>query len=163
MSYTKLSDPPAGIESALNLVLASASQVTTASRQSLLDSAGTVLLDTGETVWVACVVQDNPDTAAVEMFIAAIAAQDGAAWIKGNGSPCATSWWHGVDQATIVSLGVDCARKALMMIALGEPQPQDSEGHDVFPSIDSATTAGRSIRTAIASATELAAPLTDVL
>ena len=170
MSYTKNSAPFAGIAEA----------VTTALQQNNVDAkiadalvaAGTcVTLETGAVVWVSCVVDDKPETPQIDFLTVVIAAQGGSSWLRANGQPVSRVFWHGIWPEALASMGIDTVRRALMMVALGEPQPQipipspDPAGpteQDVFPGVSDAA-GSRGIRTAISAANDIAGPLSDVL
>lgn len=136
----------------------------------LLAAGSAVQLETGAKVWLSCVVHDRPDTPQVDFVTAAIALQaDGQPWLKPNGQLVCSVFWSGLWPDALAALGIDTVRRALLMVALGEPQPQvdiptpaagGPTQQDAIPGIAAAS---HSIRTAITSANELTAPLADVL
>lgn len=174
MSYSKLATPVPGIDVALDAVLeqnglTGEGGVASAVRPSLLAAGTHVALETQNGVWVSCIVFDRPETPQVDFLTVAIACRDGVPWEKPNRQIVASVFWHGVWPDALASMGIGTVRRALMMIALGEPQPQvpivppDEDGpteRDAIPLVDASS---RSIRTAITAALELAAPVEDVL
>lgn len=162
MSYEKLTTAPRNIDIALSVALQRATTVTGVSKAAMLQSGITVQLDTGECVWVACVVQDDPETVDIDLFTCAIAATGGGVIYRPNGQPVYSHFWHGIDPPRLAAVGMSTVRKACMMLALGEPQPQ-VEGEDVFRGFDAQFADQRSIKKALAAYAELAAPLEDVL
>lgn len=168
MSYVKLTDPIAGIDAALVSTLAQ-NAITESVAAELLAAGASVQLETGDVVWVSCVVHDRPQTPQLDFITVAIACKDGTPWVKANGQGVSSAWWSGLWPDRLACLGIDTVRRALSMIALGEPQPQadlpdPAEGgptqQDALPIADASV---HSIRTAITAATEIAAPLADVL
>jgi hypothetical protein len=169
MSYVKLTDTTIpGIAEAVANALA-IERITEDVQQALVDAGSVVQLDDGSVVWLACVLHDKPSTPQIDLITCAIACKDGAPWIKTNGQVVGVAWWSNLWAQELFDRGTDTVRKALQMIALGEPQPQvpipiPAEGGptemDAMP--DSQATA-HSIRTQIATANEIAAPLNDVL
>lgn len=168
MTYEKLTTPIPGIETAVASALAQVA-ISEPVQTSLLAAGSSVELETGDVVWLACIVYDRPETPQIDLLTVAIACKGGTPWAKANGQIVASVWWSGLWPDQLARLGIDTARKALSMIALGEPQPQvdipdPAEGGptqmDAIPLGDASV---HSIRTAITAATELAAPLTDVL
>jgi hypothetical protein len=172
MSYTKLDPPPPPDASeALTLALQQ-NGVDPSIAQTMLSSAALVQLETGEKVWVSCVADDQPDTPQLDFLTVALALNEAgdAIWLKPNGQPVGRVFWQGIWPEQLATLTIDVVRKACMMLALGEPQPQvdipnPEEGgptqQDALPVGDVA--GSFSVRTAIAAARELAAPLADVL
>lgn len=170
MSYTKNATDPTGISEALSRAL-TLNSVDTSFASDLLAAGASVTLETGDVVWVSCVVHDRPETPQIDLLTVAIAAKNGAAWVKANGQPVASVFWKGVWPENLATLTIDTVRKALMMIALGEPQPQVAipnpdtapapQTQDALPVGDVASS--WSIRTAIQAATQLDAALVDVL
>lgn len=137
----------------------------------LIAAGGTVTLDTGQTVWCACIFADDPATPAVELCVVAAEFVAGALRTKPNGQPVACVSWPSMTVNHLTDWTAGVVRKAALMIALGEPQPQvpidnpDEGGateQDVFVLSDSAAL-NMSIRTWIAAADATTAPLTDVL
>lgn len=168
MSYTKI-DPPADMANAVALALAQNS-VDAGIAQALLDAGAAVELETGDQVWLSCVVDDKPDTPQIDLLTVAIALTGGDPWTKDNGQIVARVFWHGLWAEELASLTLSVARKALMMSALGEPQPQVpipapvEGGPTEQDAIPFAGTAGNySIRSAISATRDIDAPLTDVL
>lgn len=170
MSYTKNSTDPTGISDALNAALAMNS-VDTSFAADVLAAGSSVTLETGDVVWVSCVVHDRPETPQIDLLTVAIAAKNGAAWMKANGQPVSSVFWKGVWPEQLATLTIDTVRKALLMLALGETQPQVAipnpdpapapQTQDALPVGDIASS--WSIRTAIKAATQLDAALVDVL
>lgn len=169
MTYAKLPDPIPGIADALAATL-SQHRITEPVADALLAAGAAVQLETGEKVWVSCVVNDRPETPQIDFITVAIACKpDVTPWQKPNGQHVASVWWHGLWSANLASLGIDTVRRALMMIALGEPQPQvdvpnpASGGPTQQDALPTSSQDVHSIRTAIASATEICQPVSDVL
>lgn len=168
MSYVKLTDPLPDMAAALTAALAQ-HKIDVPVHADLLGAGAVVQLETGATAWLSCVVHDRPETPQVDFITVAIAcAPDGAPWVKPNGQHVAVVFWHGVWPLTLAEVGIDTVRRALLMIALGEPQPQvpipnpDAGGpteQDALPMASGA----HSIRTAIMAATEIGAAPADVL
>lgn len=138
-----------------------------------LAAAGAVVqLDgNGPLVWVSCVVHDRPETPQIDLLTVAFAcAPDGSPRVKPNGQLVAQVFWSSVWPDVLASLGIDTVRKALMMVALGEPQPQvpipnpePAPAPQTQDAVPMATPESHSIRSQITTADELAAPLADVL
>lgn len=162
MSYQRLTSTPQGIEIALSVALQRATTVTGVSKTAMLRSGVTVQLETGDIVWVACAVQDDPETVDIDLFTCAIAADADGVIYRPNGQPVYSHFWHGIDPPRLAEVSMSTARKACMMLALGEPQPQ-IDGEDVLKGHDAQFADQRSIRKALAAYAELAAPLDDVL
>ena len=170
MSYTKNTTDPTGIADALNTAL-TLNSVDPSFATDILAAGSGVTLETGAVVWLSTIVHDRPETPQVDFLTVALAAQNGAAWIKSNGQPVASVFWKGVWPEQLASLTIDTVRKALLMLALGEPQPQVAipnpdpppapQTQDALPVGDIATS--WSIRTAIQAATQIDAALVDVL
>ena len=170
MSYTKLTDPIADIVATVASALAQ-NGVTDPVADALLSAGQAVQLETGDKVWVSCVVHDRPETPQVDFITVAIACRpDVTPWVKPNGQLVASVFWSGVWPDVLASLGIDTVRRSLMLVALGEPQPQvpipnpdpapAPQTQDAIPGINAAS---HSIRTAITAGTELSAPVADVL
>lgn len=168
MSYSKLSETIPGIAEAAAAAMSQAG-VSEPVFDALLAAGSAVLLETGDTVWVSCVVHDRPETPQVDFITVALACKDGAPWAKPNGQFVAQVFWHGLWVEPLATLGIDTVRRALMMIALGEPQPQvpipspDPEGPTEQDAIPLSDPTDRSIRKAITAALEIASPVADVL
>lgn len=170
MSYTKNSTDPAGIADALSAAL-TLNGVDTSFAADILAAGSSVTLETGDVVWLSCIVHDRPETPQIDFLTVAIAAKAGSAWVKSNGQPVASVFWKGVWPDNLATLTIDTVRKALLMLSLGEPQPQvpipnpdpapAPQDQDALPVGDVATS--WSIRTAIQAANQLDAALTDVL
>lgn len=169
MSYTKLTDPIPGLADELAKALAQ-SNVTDPVADDLLAAGTAVQLETGDKVWVSSIAHDKPDTPQVDFITVGVACRpDVTPWVKPNGQLVCSVFWHGVWPQALADLGISTVRKALLMIALGEPQPQvpipvPAEGgptqQDALPGLSGAQL---SIRSAITAATETTAPLDDVL
>lgn len=137
----------------------------------LTASGGVVLLDDGNIVWVSCVVHDRPETPQIDFLTCALACDaEGVPRTKPNGQQVAQVFWSSIWAERLAALGIDIVRKALMMMALGEPQPQvpiDNPDPEPAPQTQDAlpvtTAEAHSIRNEIAAADQLAAPLADVL
>ncbi|MGN6383641.1 MAG: hypothetical protein ACTHMK_13645 [Dyella sp.] len=170
MSYTKNPTDPTGIADALTTAL-SMNAVDTSFSADILAAGSSVTLETGDVVWLSCIVHDRPETPQIDFLTVAIAAKNGAPWIKPNSQPVCSVFWKGVWPENLAALSIDTVRKALLMIAMGEAQPQvpitnpdpppAAQQQDALPVGDVATS--WSIRTAIQAATQLDAALTDVL
>lgn len=174
MTYTKRTAPVPQINECLSVTLeqhglAGEAGVALDVTPSLLSAGTAVDLEDGTAVWVSCIVYDRPETPQVDFLTVAIALRDGEPWVKPNSQVVATVFWHGVWPDALAALGLGMVRKALMMVALGEPQPrlpvlEPKEGEpterDAIPLADAAA---RSIRTAVTAANEISAPLEDVL
>lgn len=115
-------------------------------------------------------MDDKPDTPQVDLLTVAIALKGGDPWTKDNGQIVARVFWHGLWTEELASLTLSGTRKALMMTALGEPQPQipipvPAEGgpteQDAIPFGGAA--GNYSIRSAISATRDIDAPLVDVL
>lgn len=163
MAYTKVTIAPAATVAIVERALKEhgieqAIIDTTASR--LASQGVTVKLEPGPRVWVSCVVHDRPETPLVDFLTVAIGIRNGAPWEKPNGQLVARVFWHGVWQELLASQGKATVRKALMLSALGEPQPKTAAGEDVIPTPDPST---RSIRAVALAATEIEAADADVL
>lgn len=168
MSYTKIT-PPSNMAAAVNLAL-SQNCVHSDVAQLLIDAGAAVELETGDQVWLSCIVDDKPDTPQIDLLTVAIALKSGDPWTKDNGQLVSRVFYHGLWPEQLASLTLNTARKALMMTALGEPQPQipiptPSEGgptdQDAIPL--GVAAGGYDIRSAISAARDVDAPLADVL
>lgn len=173
MSYEKLTDPTlADIDEAVAAALAQ-NKVRYADLAADLVAAGAVVqLGTGQIVWCSCVAHDLPETPEIDFLVVAIEIIDGAARVKPNGQQVSVVTWRSVRPEHLDSWGIDTIRKACLMVALGEPQPQvpidvPAEGGattmDVFGFHDDMDRANGCILSVSAAADQLAAPLTDVL
>jgi len=169
MSYTKLTDPIPNIADAVAQAITQA-HLTEPVNDDLLAAGQAVQLDTNDKVWVSSVAHDKPETPQVDFITVAIACRpDTTPWVKANGQLVCSVFWHGVWPQPLADMGVSLVRKALLMVALGEPQPQvpiptPAEGgpaeQDALPGLAQAQL---SIRAAITAATETTAPVVDVL
>lgn len=169
MSYTKLPDSIPGIADALAKAIAQ-SNVTDLVADDLLAAGTAVQLETGDKVWVSSIAHDKPDTPQVDFITVGIACRpDVTPWAKPNGQLVCSVFWHGVWPQALADIGISTVRKALLMVAMGEPQPQvpiptPAEGgptqQDALPGLSGVPL---SIRSAITAATETTAPLDDVL
>jgi hypothetical protein len=172
MSYTKIAPPSAPLgASHMDALLAQFAVEVDGIGDELLAAGAYVTLDSGQTVWCSCIVHDRPETPQIDFLVVAVEIDADGPRVKQNGQMVALATWRGVMPEHLDAWGVDTVRKACLMIALGEPQPQvpiplPAEGgpteQDVFvlPAFDSAN---GSIRAHISSADQLAAPLADVL
>lgn len=171
MSYTKQTNTPnQAATDAINAALAFA-KVDASEAASLVAAASTVQLDSGQTVLCSCSPADRPDTPEFDLLTVAVELVDGAYRQRANGNPVCVAWWTSVAPDSLASITMDTARKACLMIALGEPQPQilvpnpDENGpteQDVFQ-LTHHEALCRSIRTVIAAADQAASALADVL
>jgi hypothetical protein len=137
-----------------------------------LIAAGTlVTLDDNSIVWCSCIIRDLPETPQIDFITIAFQVSNGAARRKTNGQVVGIATWRSVFAEHLDTWTVPTIRRACLMIALGEPQPQvpipvPVEGgpteQDLFPLPDMDKANG-SIRSAIAAADQIAAPLTNVL
>lgn len=169
MSYTKLTDPIPGLADALAGALAQCA-VTDPVADDLLAAGTAVQLETGDKVWVSSVAHDRPETPQVDFITVGIACRpDVTPWVKPNGQLVCTVFWHGAWPQALADLGISTVRKALLMVAMGEPQPQvpipaPAEGgpteQDALPGLSQAQL---SIRSAITAAAEVTQPVEDVL
>ncbi|HEX5305755.1 MAG TPA: hypothetical protein VFW82_06710 [Dyella sp.] len=171
MSYQKVTLDVQGLAEAVTDALAQ-DKITSAKLAAELTAAGAVVqLETGSRVWVSCVVHDRPDTPEIDLAVLSMEVDEaGAPRKKANGNYVSHAFWSNVWPARLAELGVDTVRKALMMVALGEPQPQvpipnpDPEpAPQTQDAVPMATPEAHSIRSQITAADELAAPLADVL
>ncbi|SEJ56214.1 hypothetical protein [Frateuria terrea] len=171
MSYTKL-DTTFDVAAGLAALLTQNGIDFPGLADDLIAAGSAVMLDTGQTVWCSCVVHDKPETVAIDLLAVAMQLVDGAPRQKANGQIAGVATWRGVMQEHLDAWTVSTVRKACLMLALGEPQPQvpipssdpppAPQVQDVFPT-PAMDAANGSIRTAIAVADQLAAPLADVL
>lgn len=159
MSYEKTTTEITDLEDAVAEALADAA--VTIAPATVAAAGSTVLLDSGETVWIACVPSDDPVTPQIEFLVVAIACDDETPIRRSGGQLVAVVTLRGIWPDVLALHGVSTIRKACMMIALGEPQPQ-AEGADVIP-LPAADRANGCIRTALDVANQVAAPLDDVL
>jgi hypothetical protein len=173
MSYTKPNVTITGVASAVAAALAQNSVFLTIGSlaDELVAAGGVVPLDTGDVVWESCIVHDRPETPPIDQLTVALAcASYGTPRVKGNGQQVAQVFWSSVWPDQLAVLGIDTVRKALMMVALGEPQPQvpipnpDPEpAPQTQDALPMAAPEAHSIRSQISAADQLAAPLADVL
>ena len=161
MSYQKTRHTISRLESAAAEVL-SAARVD-APAQIVATAGAIVQLDSGDHVWLACVPNDDPDTQHIEFLTVAIAVDPASDTIrrKPNGQPIAIVTARGVWPSVVATHGITQIRKACMMIALGEPQPQ-AEGSDII-ALPDADSASASIRSQLAVADQISADLEDAL
>ena len=158
MSYQKISVTIPQIADALTCICAGAG-TTAETEAALLASGVAVELDDGNKAWVACVVQDNPETPFTEVLTACIALNaDNTIRTRSGEVPVHRLFWHGADPVSLASRGLDAVRKDLMLMALGE-QPVESDD----PTLTAQWLAERSIRVAVDIADAVAATPTDVL
>ena len=170
MTYQKFNLEVPNIGSAVGDALAQNSVVIEGLADELEAAGAVVQLDTGDRVWVSCVVHDRPETIEIDLMTVALALDaDGTPRRKSNGQLVAHAFWHKMMTAPLVERGIDTVRKALMMVALGEPQPQVPiqvpavDGPTEQDAVPMATPEAHSIRSQISAADELSAPLADVL
>lgn len=171
MSYTKSTTTITGLADAIAETLAQNSVSIDGLADELAAAAGAVTLETGDLVAVSCVVHDRPETPQIDLMTVALACDaQGVPRTKGNGQLVAQAFWSSIWPDRLAALGVDTVRKALMMVALGEPQPQvpiDNPDPPPAPqtqdALPMATADSHSIRGQITAANELATSLADVL
>ncbi len=78
-------------------------------------------------------------------------------------------FWHGVWPDVLAALSINTVRKALLMVAMGEPQPQvpipnpAEDGPTEQDALPGLSQGQLSIRAAITAATETTQPVEDVL
>lgn len=171
MSYTKLDTSP-DVTDGLTALLTQNGVDVPGIADELISAGSAVTLDTGQTVWCSCVIHDRPETVQIDLLTVALELVDGEPRKKTNGQIAGIATWRGVMQEHLDAWAVSTVRKACLMIALGEAQPQVAipnpdpapapQTQDVFPLPDMEASNG-SIRTAIGLADQLAAPLADVL
>lgn len=171
MSYIKQANTPTqAATDAINAALAFA-KVDASEAAALVAAAATVQLDSGQTVLCSCIPADRPDTPEFDLLTVAVELVDGAYRQRANGNPVCVAWWTSVAPDSLAGITMDTARKACLMIALGEPQPHipvpnpDENGpteQDVFQ-LTHHEALCRSIRTVIAAADQAASALADVL
>lgn len=158
MSYQKITITIPDLATHLATVAATC-DATEATQAAMLASGAAVELDNGTKAWVACVVQDNPDTYATEILTIALALNaDNTVRMRASGPPLASAYWHPSDPVTLDRRGLDAVRKDLMLMALGE-QPVESDDE----TLTAQWIAQRSIRVAVDIADAVAATPTDVL
>lgn len=168
MSYTKLTATIPNLSEALTATLAQ-HRIDAPVHADLLAAGVVVKLETGDKVWLSCVVHDKPETPQVDFICVAIAGNGNALWQKPNGQYVSVAFWHPVWTQVLAELSVSTIRKALLLIAIGEAQPQvpipnpEPGGPTEQGALPIATPSAHSIRTAIMAATEMAAPPADVL
>lgn len=169
MSYVKLIDTTIpGIAAAVANALA-IERITEDVQQALVDAGAVVQLEDGRVVWLSCIVHDKASTPQIDMLTCAIACEGGTPWYKANGHAVSVVWWSSLWAKELTDRGIDTVRLALMRIALGEPQPQipipipDEGGATEMDAMRDAEAVAHCIRTQITAATEIAAPLNDVL
>ena len=171
MSYQKLTTEVTDIAAAVAAALSQNSVAIDGLAEELADAGTVVQLDgTGPLVWVSCVVHDQPETPQLDMITVAIACNaDSTTRSKQNGQLVAQVFWSSIWPQRLGELGIDTVRKSLMMVALGESQPQipipnpTEGGPTEMDAVPMANPGAHSIRLAITAADELAAPLADVL
>lgn len=170
MSYVKSGITVTGLAEAIAAALAQNSATIDGLADELLAAAGVVTLDSGDVVAVSCVVHDRPETPQIDLMTVAVACDAlGVPRYKSNGQVVAQAFWSSVWPDNLASLGVSTVRKALMMVALGEPQPQvaipnpSPDGPTEQDAVPLATPEAHSIRSQISAADQLAEPLADVL
>ena len=158
MSYEKLTLTVPGLAEALAQVGETCGA--TADTLAAMEASGVaVQFDDGTKAWVACVVQDNPDTYATEILTIALALNaDGTVRMRSSGVPLSRAFWHPSDPGTIDRRGLNAVRKDRMLMALGETPDE----------VDDATLMDqwiteRSIRVAASIADAVSAPPADVL
>jgi len=71
-------------------------------------------------VWGSCVPQDDPGVPGLQMFSLIIAGRNSAPWMKANGEPVATWFWHTVQDVDVATHTLAEIRKALLLFLLGE-------------------------------------------
>ena len=158
MSYQKISVTIPDLATHLATVAATC-DATEATQAAMLASGAAVELDNGTRAWVACVVQDNPDTYATEILTIALALNsDGTVRMRPSGAPLSRSFWHPSDPVTLDRRGLDAVRKDLLLMALGETPLESDDA-----ALTAQWTTERSIRVAVDIADAVAATPTDVL
>lgn len=162
MSYEKITLEIPQIADALACV-GEACGATGDTQAAMLGSGITVLLDNGLRAWVACVVQDNPETYSTEILTVAIAVDaDGAIRTRSGNVPIHRAYWHGADPVTLASRGLDAVRRDLMRMALGE-EPDDADEPADVQALHRRYATERSIRVAVEIADAVIATPSDVL
>lgn len=163
---TTLADPRAAVSAVLDQ-----NGVDADIADDLTAAGATVLLANGRSVWCSCIVHDRPETPSIDFIVVAFEVADGALRVKPNGQNVSVCTWRAVLPELLDAWTVPVIRKACLMIALGEPQPQvpipvPAEGgptaQDVFVLPD-ADKANGCILPMMSAADQLAAPLSNVL
>lgn len=171
MSYTKQTDTPTQAATDAITAAITYAKVDAAVAPPLVAAAATVQLDSGQIVLCSCVPADRPETPEFDLLTVAVEMVNGTYRQRANGNPVCAVGWTSVAPDTLASVTMDTARKACLMVALGEPQPQipvpnpDENGpteQDVFQ-LTHHEALRRSIRTLIAAADAATAPMADVL
>lgn len=167
MSYSKIPTTLADVPAAVAEVLAN-NRIEIAPEQAtfLVTNGRAVQLDTGDEVWCASVILDDPDTAQIEFLTVAVAVAETMPARRPNGRLIGTACWRGMGAEIVAKHSINTIRAACLMIALGEPQPQytDESGNTVdimpIPINDASNTC---IRTQLAVVPETSGDLPDVL
>lgn len=162
MSYTKLPGRIDGVSRALRAVLPATA--TAATRSALRASGvGVQFAESSGQAWAACVVQDNPDTVAVELLTVVIGARGGKVLYRPSGKPVAQVRWASIAPDIIDRHGIDAVRRQQLLFALGEDAGE-------FDTDDAATARAKrqhmaecSIRTLISAIDQVSAPAADIL
>jgi hypothetical protein len=125
----------------------------------MASSGVAVQFEDNSKAWVACVVQDNPDTYATEILTIALALNaDGTVRMRASDVPLSRAFWHPSDPVTIDRRGLNAVRKDRMLMALGETPDEVDDATIMDQWITE-----RSIRVAASIADAVAEPPADVL
>ena len=134
MGYTVPSPQPviAGLDALVSSVCAKYAKAITSDSIAYLTAHGQVVqltptpaLNSGTTtfpVWCSCVPQDDPGTPGLQLFSLVIAGRKGKPWLKPNGEPVCSYFWHSVPDTVVASTPLQDIRKGLILFLLGEPQ-----------------------------------------
>lgn len=171
MTYQKIDLSLAGVEQAVSDAL-SQNKVRYALAAELTAAGAVVQLGTGQSVWCSCIAHDLPETPEIDFLTVAFEVASGSPRYKPNGQLVCVANWRSVRPEHLDAWGIDTIRKACLMIALGEPQPQvpidvpavgGPTTMDVFGFHDDMDRANGCILSQSAAADQLAEPLADVL
>lgn len=172
MSYTVNATAPIADPTADVLALLAQNKIYIDGIADELVAAGSfVTLDDGSVVWCSSIIHDLPETPQIDFLTLAFQVDGAAARRKANNQVVGIATWRVVFSEHLDAWTVPTIRRACLMIALGESQPQvpiptpavdGPTEQDVFVLPDMDKSNG-SVRTAIAAADQIAAPLTNVL
>lgn len=143
MTYTKTDQMPR-IANALESVLLD-HKVKPGIHDALLSAGVTVILDSGDHVWVSCIADDDHKTPMIEFLTVAIAGDANGPRVRASGRMLARSFIASIAPAIVADKGVSAVRREQIMRALGDEDAQ------------------RSIRVALSAAAQVAAQAEDVL
>lgn len=163
MSYTKVENLTINrlVEAMDHAVPA---EVSPATRALLLQHGTAVAFDgTAERAWVSSIVQDKPDTQAIDVFTIGFALDGDTVLFRPSGFPAVIAHWHAADPAIVAAHGIDFIRREQMLLTLGEVDGVLETDDESTAALKRRIADARNIRKLASSIAQLLSPPAEVL